>query len=79
VFSGSADGHLRAYSTTDGRIIWDYDVVREFSTVNRVKANGGTINHGGVALVSGMVFATSGYNHITGTYPGNVLLAFSVE
>lgn len=79
VFSGSADGHLRAYSTTDGMIIWDYDALREFSTVNRVKANGGTINHGGVAVVGGMVFATSGYNHITGIYPGNVLLAFSVE
>ncbi len=54
-------------------------MLREFSTVNRVKANGGTINHGGVAVVGGMVFAMSGYNHITGIYPGNVLLAFSVE
>ena len=79
VFSGSADGHLRAYSTKTGTIIWDYDAVREFQTVNGVKANGGTLNQGGVAVVGGMVFANSGYNHITGIYPGNVLLAFAAE
>jgi len=25
VFSGSMDGHLRAYETGGGKIIWDYD------------------------------------------------------
>jgi translation initiation factor 6 (eIF-6) len=60
-------------------IIWGYDAVREFQTVNGVKASGGTFNQGGVAVVGGMVFANSGYNHITGIYPGNVLLAFAVE
>ena len=29
VFSGSVDGHLRAYSTTDGKIIWDFDTMRD--------------------------------------------------
>ena len=24
-FSGSVDGHMRAYSTTDGTIVWDFD------------------------------------------------------
>lgn len=79
VFSGSADGHLRAYSTRDGAIIWDYDTVRDFDTSNGIKGKGGTINNGGVAVVDGMVFTNSGYNHITGIYPGNVLLAFTVE
>ena len=27
VFSGSVDGHMRAYSTTDGSIIWDFNTV----------------------------------------------------
>jgi polyvinyl alcohol dehydrogenase (cytochrome) len=44
VFSGSLDGHLRAYSTKDGRIIWDYDTVQEFTTVNGVPGHGGAIN-----------------------------------
>jgi polyvinyl alcohol dehydrogenase (cytochrome) len=79
VFSGSADGHLRAYSTRDGKILWDYDTVREYATVNGIKGKGGTINNGGPAIAGGMVFTNSGYNHITGMYPGNVLLAFGVE
>lgn len=79
VFSGSADGFLRAYSARDGKIIWNYDTVREYTTVNGVKAKGGTINGAGVAVVGGTVFTNSGYNHITGIYPGNVLLAFSAE
>ena len=31
-FSGSMDGHLRAYSSTDGKILWDYDTIREYKT-----------------------------------------------
>jgi polyvinyl alcohol dehydrogenase (cytochrome) len=27
-FSGFADGHLRAYSAADGKVIWDFDTVR---------------------------------------------------
>ena len=29
-FSGSMDGHLRAYSTIDGKILWDYDTAKDF-------------------------------------------------
>ena len=79
VFSGSADGHFRAYSTRDGRILWEYDTVREYTTVNGVQAKGGSINNGGSAVAGGMVFTNSGYSHHTGIIPGNVLLAFSVE
>jgi polyvinyl alcohol dehydrogenase (cytochrome) len=79
VFSGSADGYLRAYSTRDGKILWNYDTLREYTTVNGVKGKGGTINNGGPAVAGGMVFTNSGYNHINGIYPGNVLLAFGVE
>jgi polyvinyl alcohol dehydrogenase (cytochrome) len=78
VFSGSNDGHLRAYSTADGKLIWDYDTAREFTTVDGVKANGGSINNGGPAIAGGMLFTNSGYSHHTGILPGNVLLAFAV-
>lgn len=79
VFSGSNDGNLRAYSTTDGRILWEYDTVREFTTVNGIKARGGSINNGGPAVAGGMVFTNSGYSHHSGVIPGNVLLAFSTQ
>jgi polyvinyl alcohol dehydrogenase (cytochrome) len=79
IFSGANDGHMRGYSAADGKIIWDFDTVREFTTVNGVAAKGGSISGGGVAVVGGMVFTNSGYAHHGGVIPGNVLLAFSVE
>ncbi|MDE3169560.1 MAG: PQQ-binding-like beta-propeller repeat protein [Acidobacteriota bacterium] len=78
VFSGADDGHLRAYSTSDGKILWDFDAAREFTTVNGVPARGGAIDGGGPAIAGGMVFVDSGYGSIYGI-PGNVLLAFGVE
>jgi polyvinyl alcohol dehydrogenase (cytochrome) len=68
VFSGSMDGHLRAYSTIDGKILWDFDTAKEFQTNNGVKASGGPLDHGGATIVNGTVYVNS----------GNTLLAFSV-
>lgn len=78
VFSGSLDGHVRAYSTTDGRVIWDFDTAREFPAVNGQPAHGGSIDATGAAVAGGVVFINSGYNYFGGM-PGNVLLAFSVD
>lgn len=79
VFSGTMDGRLRAYSTRDGSVLWEYDTAREFPTVNNVKANGGSMSNSGPAIVGGMLFVNSGYSHHGGILPGNVLLAFSTE
>ncbi len=78
VFSGSMDGHLRAYSTKDGKVIWDLDTAHEFDTVNGVQAHGGSMNVAGPAIANGMVFVNSGYNVMIGM-PGNVVLALSVD
>jgi polyvinyl alcohol dehydrogenase (cytochrome) len=78
VFSGSLDGHLRAYSTRDGRILWDVDTAMEFQTVNGVKANGGAIDGPGPVVVGGTLYVNSGYGFLGGM-PGNVLLAYSVD
>src|SRR5262249_2603023 len=78
VFSGAMDGHLRAYSTEDGKVLWDYDSVRDFETVNAVKARGGAFDGGGPVIAGGMLFVTSGYGQ-WGAAPGNALLAFAVE
>jgi polyvinyl alcohol dehydrogenase (cytochrome) len=76
VFSGSLDGHLRAYTARSGEIVWDFDTTRPFDTVNGVKANGGAIDGPGPVIVDGMVFVNSGYTRFGGN-PGNVLLAFA--
>jgi polyvinyl alcohol dehydrogenase (cytochrome) len=77
VFSGSVDGHLRAYSTVDGKIIWQFNTMQPFETVNRVKAQGGSIDAAGPVIVGGMVLTNSGYGQWRGK-PGNVLLAFGL-
>jgi polyvinyl alcohol dehydrogenase (cytochrome) len=77
LFSGAVDGILRAYSTVDGRVLWEFDTAREFTTVNAVKARGGTLSGPGPAVADGMLFVNSGYGILHAT-PGNVLLAFAV-
>lgn len=78
VFSGSVDGHLRAYSASTGEVLWDTDTEREFNTVNGMPAHGGSLDAAGPAVVNGMVFVNSGYGQ-WGGMPGNVFLAFSVN
>src|SRR6202789_27170 len=69
VFSGSMDAHLRAYSTIDGKVLWDFDTAKAFQTQNGVRASGGPLDHGGATIVNGGVYIIS----------GNALLAFSVD
>jgi len=78
VFSGSLNGHVRAFSTAGGKILWDYDTGREFNTVNAVPAHGGSISVAGPVIAGGIVYVLSGYDSF-GEAPGNVLLAFSVD
>ena len=78
VFSGSVDGHLRAYSTKNGTILWDLDTSGSYKTVNGVEAQGGSLDQGGPAIGGGRLFVSSGYAR-WGGMPGNVLLAFSVD
>jgi polyvinyl alcohol dehydrogenase (cytochrome) len=78
VFSGSVDGHLRAYSSSMGTVLWDTDTARSFSAVDGKQASGGSMDVAGPAIVDGMVFVNSGYGQ-WGGMAGNVLLAFSVR
>jgi polyvinyl alcohol dehydrogenase (cytochrome) len=76
VFSGSMDGHLRAYNSEDGKVLFDFDTARDFKTVNGVKARGGSMDGPGPVAVGGMVFVNSGYSRFGGI-SGNVLVAFA--
>jgi len=76
VFSGSLDGHLRAYDTRNGEVLWDFDCVQEFKTTNGVRGQGGSLNGAGPAIVSGMLYVNTGY---TNAMAGNVLLAFAAD
>ena len=77
-FSGSVDGHMRAYSATDGKIVWDVNTIDIYESVNGVLGRGGSIDGPGPVIANGIVYVNSGYPTAGGT-PGNVLLAFSID
>jgi len=77
VFSGSMSGVMRAFDTNNGKVLWEYDTIRDYKTVNGAAGRGGAIDQSGVVVVDGWVYVNSGYAN-WGAQPGNVLLAFKV-
>jgi polyvinyl alcohol dehydrogenase (cytochrome) len=75
VFSASMDGHIRAFQIKTGEVVWDYDAVKDYTTVNGIPGRGGSFSSTGPVVVDGMLYVNSGYSSM----PGNVLLAFSVK
>jgi polyvinyl alcohol dehydrogenase (cytochrome) len=78
VFSGTTDGVMRAYSTADGRVLWEYNTAHDYDAVNGVAGKGGSINGPGPVVAGDMLYANSGYAYLGTGLPGNVLLAFAV-
>jgi polyvinyl alcohol dehydrogenase (cytochrome) len=77
VFSGSTDGHMRAYAAKDGKLIWDFDTAaRPYDAVNGVKAFGGGIGGSPQIVGNGFLYVNSGYSYARA---GNALLAFTVD
>jgi polyvinyl alcohol dehydrogenase (cytochrome) len=79
VFGGGYDGILRAFSTRNGELLWQFNMMREFQTVNGVAAKGGSMGSAGPTIAGGMLFAGSGYIFGERGTAGNVLLAFGAE
>ena len=78
IFSGGWDGMLRAFSTEDGHLLWQYNMIRDYDTVNHVPAKGGSMAAPGPTVAGGMLFVGSGYVFTAGT-PGNALLVFAAQ
>jgi polyvinyl alcohol dehydrogenase (cytochrome) len=79
VFSGGWDGRLRAVATGNGSVLWEFNTVRDYTTVNGVPGKGGSMGAPGPTVVGGMLYVGSGYVGVSNGLPGNVLLAFSAE
>ncbi len=77
VFSGSLDGHIRAYASRTGAIVWDFDTAQPFDAINGVKAVGGSVNAYAQIVADGVLYVNSGASLLSHT--GNVLLAFTVD
>jgi polyvinyl alcohol dehydrogenase (cytochrome) len=79
VFGGGYDGILRAFSTVNGELLWQFNMLRDFTTVNGVAAKGGSMGGPGPTIGSGILLVGSGYTFGERGTPGNALLAFSVQ
>ncbi len=77
IFSGSLDGHLRAFAAGNGKVIWDVDTAKRYSAVNGAKGVGGSVNGYPQIVADGSLYVNSGGSLLT--HPGNVLLAFTVD
>ena len=81
VFSSGWDGYIRALATDSGKVLWSFDMAREYKAVNGIAAKGGSMATAGPVVAGGMLYTGSGYvsNGVQNGMPGNALLAFSIE
>ena len=79
VVSGGWDGVLRILSARDGKVVWSFDMAKEFKTVNGITAKGGSMGSAGPTIADGMIFAGAGYPGVQNGVNGNVLLAFAAQ
>lgn len=77
VFAGAFDGHLRAYDTHAGNLLWDFDTNNQFLSVSGEVARGGSIEADGPVVYHGHVLVNSGYL-FGDRMAGNALLVFAV-
>lgn len=75
VIAATLDGRLFVYDAATGEVVFEYDTLRDFDTVNGVPGKGGSVDAHSLFAGAGMVFVGSGYASF-GQAPGNVLLAF---
>jgi outer membrane protein assembly factor BamB len=62
VYEGSGDGKLRVFSAATGQVLWQYDVIRDLTTVIGVPARGKALSGGGGAVVvDGMPYVQADY------------------
>ncbi len=78
VFAGALDGHLRAYASQNGALLWDVDTTGQVTGTSGETGHGGSIDASGPVIVEGEVYVNSGYGFF-GEQSGNVLLVYSVD
>jgi polyvinyl alcohol dehydrogenase (cytochrome) len=79
LLAGSDDGFVRIHDVRTGELLWEYDMMRDFATVDGVPGRGGAVSGGAAPVaVGGQLIVSSGYGFVS-KMPGNVLLVFEVE
>ncbi len=78
IFAGGLDAIMRIYSAHSGELLWSFDTMIDFETVNAVPASGGSIDSAGPVLIGDKLIINSGYDKFR-LLPGNSLLVFELE
>ena len=78
-FQGAMDGHLRAYDTATGKILWDFDDVQTWDAVNGVKAFGGNLDGSPQIVSNGTLFLNAGNSALSSPRHGDAVLAITVD
>lgn len=78
VVAGSLNGRLFAHSQETGAVLWEFNTLQDFSTVNAVPAKGGAIDSAGPVFSGDYMIVNSGYATF-GQLPGNALLVFKLS
>ena len=82
LYGVNIDGHVRAFTALDGKMIWDFDTgAQKYDTVNGVKnQRGGNLDATGITFAGDMAFLMAGFSSFSSSAPpDNVLLAFTVD
>ncbi len=79
VFAGGQDGVIRAVDSGTGTVVWQFNMLQDFTTVNGVAAKGGGMGAPGPTVAGGTLLVGSGYVGLGNGTPGNVLLAFTAS
>ena len=78
VVSGALNGHLFVHNRATGEVIWEYDSLQDYTTINGVAAKGGSFDATGPVLSGDYMIVNSGYATF-GQIPGNVVLVFKLR
>lgn len=77
VVAGDLAGQIDVYDASNGKVLWRYNTATNFATVNKVTANGGSIDAHGPLLVDDLMLVSSGYSGV-GMQGGNAFLVFQL-
>jgi polyvinyl alcohol dehydrogenase (cytochrome) len=78
VVAGGLDGRLDIYAGATGKVLWSFDSVTDFDSVNGVPTRGGGFDAHGAMLADNLLIVASGYGSFS-QLGGNALLVFAVE
>lgn len=78
ILAGSLSGYLFAHDPETGELLWEYNSVRDYDTINGVEASGGAMDATGPVLSGDYMIVNSGYATFS-QMPGNAILVFKLK